>query len=162
MKPEKITAGGTFKCNEKEGIIGVVIKYKDINCILTAFHILKAGKCGLEDKVDINGFEGCIIEILIDYDLAVIEISAPDNILEFSSIGKPEIGQAYALKGKSKNYCNIMTLGKTYHYVSFSFAEIPLPGDSGSPIIQNGKVVGILASVFYTNANAIVISLETF
>lgn len=48
-----------------------------------------------------------------------------------------------------------MTLGKTYHYLSFSFAEIPLPGDSGSPIIQKGNVVGILASVFYTNTDAI-------
>ena len=55
-----------------------------------------------------------------------------------------------------------MTLGKTYHYLSFSFQTLPLPGDSGSPIIQNGKVVGILASIFYNNATGIAISLEIF
>jgi hypothetical protein len=55
-----------------------------------------------------------------------------------------------------------MTIGRTYHYLSFPFSTIPLPGDSGSPIIQNGNVVGILASVFYTNANGIAVSLEAF
>ncbi|MGB9936756.1 MAG: SpoIVB peptidase S55 domain-containing protein [Methanobacterium sp.] len=55
-----------------------------------------------------------------------------------------------------------MTIGKIYHYLSFSFQTLPLPGDSGSPIIQNGKVVGILASIFYNNATGIAISLEIF
>ncbi len=103
-----------------------------------------------------------LIEILIDFDLAVVEVYAPRSQLEFSDIGVPEIGPAYALKGDFKNPCNVMTVGKTYHYLSFSFRTLPLPGDSGSPIIQDGKVVGILASVFYTNANAIAISLNQF
>ncbi|MGZ7047099.1 MAG: hypothetical protein ACXVHP_02305, partial [Methanobacterium sp.] len=91
-----------------------------------------------------------------------IEIYAPPSALKFSEIGRPEIGPAYALKGDFKNPCNVMTTGKTYHYLSFSFKTLPLPGDSGSPIIQDRKVVGILASIFYTNANGIAISLEQF
>jgi hypothetical protein len=162
MKTEKLSAGGKLVCNNKEGIIGAVIKYKEKNCILTAYHILKVGKCKKGDSVRVGRFEGCLIEILIDFDLAVIEINAPQSVLEFSQIGKPEIGPAYALKGEIKNPCNVMTTGKTYHYLSFSFLTLPLPGDSGSPIIQDGKVVGILASVFYTNANAIAISLDQF
>lgn len=162
MKLKKIAAGRTLICNDKEGIIGAVIKYKDKNCILTAYHILKVGKCSRGSKVNINEFEGHVIEILMDYDLVVIEIHAPKSALEFSNIGKPELGPAYALKGEFKNPCIIMTTGKTYHYLSFSFKTLPLPGDSGSPIIQNGMVVGILASVFYTNANGIAISLEQF
>ncbi len=162
MKLKKIAAGRTLICNNKDGIIGAVIKYKDKNCILTAYHILKVGKCSRGSKVNINEFEGHVIEILMDYDLAVIEIYAPQAALEFSNIGKPELGPAYALTGEFKNPCIIMTIGKTYHYLSFSFKTLPLPGDSGSPIIQNGIVVGILASVFYTNANGIAISLGQF
>lgn len=162
MKTQKIAAGGTLICNDKDGIIGGIIKYKDKNCILTAYHVLKVGNCNLGDYIKISGFKGKVIEILIDYDLAIVEICVPESALEFTNIGKPEIGPAYALKGKFKNPCNIMTIGKTYHYLSFSFQTLPLPGDSGSPIIQNGKVVGILASIFYNNATAIAISLEQF
>jgi len=162
MKTKKVAAGGTLTCNDKTGIIGAVIKYRDKNCILTAYHVLKVGNCNLRDNLWINEFKCKIIQILIDYDLAIAEIYAPEHALEFSNMGKPEIGPAYALKGEFKNPCNIMTIGKTYHYLSFSFRTLPLPGDSGSPIIQNGKVVGILASIFYTNANGIAVSIENF
>ncbi|MGZ7069543.1 MAG: hypothetical protein ACXVHN_01865 [Methanobacterium sp.] len=162
MKYERLSAGGRLICNKKDGIIGAVIKYKGKNCILTAYHILKVGNCALGDKVRIGKYDGHLIEILIDYDLAVIEIYAPPSALEFSEIGRSEIGPAYALKGDFKNPCNVLTTGKTYHYISFSFKTLPLPGDSGSPIIQDRKVVGILASIFYTNANGIAISLEQF
>jgi hypothetical protein len=160
MKSGKLYAGGTLICNDKEGIIGAVIKYKEKNCVLTAYHILKVGNCELGDKISFNGTNGRVIEILIDHDLAIIEIITSKSDFEFSDIGTPEIGPAYALKGSFKNSCNIMTVGKTYHYLSFPFKTLPLPGDSGSPIIQNGKVVGILASVFHTNANGIAISLD--
>ncbi|MEN4007004.1 MAG: hypothetical protein PQ975_08405 [Methanobacterium sp.] len=162
IKPQKLSAGGTFKCNKKEGIIGALIKYHGKSCALTAYHVLKVGNCRLGDKISFNGIYGRVIELLMDYDLAVIEIHAPESILEFSNIGNPEIGPAYALKGNFKNPCNIMTIGKTYHYLSFSFRTLPLPGDSGSPVIQNGKIVGILSSVFHTNANGIAVSLEQF
>lgn len=162
MKSEKISAGGKLICNDKTGIIGAVIEYNGNNCVLTAYHILKVGKCGLGDKISFNSAEGRVIEILMDYDLAIIEITDFEHDIEFSEIGNPEIGPAYAFKGDFKNPCNVMTVGKTYHYLSFSFETLPLPGDSGSPIIQNGKVVGILASVFHTNANGIAISLEYF
>ena len=162
MKTQKVKAGGTLICNNKEGVIGAVVKYKNKNCILTAYHVLRLGNCNLGDNLKINGFKAKVIEILVNYDLAIAEIHAQDSSLEFSNIYKPEIGPAYALKGEFRNPCNIMTLGKTYHYLSFSFQTLPLPGDSGSPIIQNGKVVGILASIFYNNATGIAISLEIF
>ena len=160
MKVQKIVAGETLICNDKTGVVGAVIKYKGRNCILTSYHVLRAGNCSLGDNLRINGFKSKVSAILINYDLAVAEIYAPESVLEFSYMAEPEIGPAYALKGEFKNPCNIMTIGKTYHYLSFSFQTLPLPGDSGSPIIQNGKVVGILASIFYNNATGIAISLE--
>jgi len=162
MNSHKLSAGGKLVCNNKNGIIGAVIKYNGKNCVLTAYHILKVGNCGLGDAVFFEGAEGIEIEILINYDLAIVEIIDSERDIKFSEIGNPRIGQAYALKGDFKNPCRVITVGKTYHYLSFSFKTLPLPGDSGSPIIQNGKVVGILASIFYTNANGIAISLEYF
>ncbi len=161
-KEIKITAGGKIECNQKDGVIGVVIKYNDKNCVLTAYHILRVGNCALDDIVRLNGFTGRVVEIIWDYDLAVIEINAPESEINFSEIGKPEIGPAYSLNDKKQIPCNIMTVGKTFHYLSFPFSSLPLPGDSGSPIIREGKVVGILASIFYNNATAIAVSIERF
>lgn len=162
MKTQKVRAGGTLICNDKTGVIGAVIKYNNKNCILTAYHVLRVGNCNLGNTIHVNKFRGKVTQILLNYDLAIAEIYAPESALEFSDMGEPNIGPAYALNGEFKNPCNIMTLGKTYHYLSFSFQTLPLPGDSGSPIIQDGKVVGILASIFYNNATGIAISLEIF
>lgn len=157
-----IFAGSKVICRNKEAVLGAVIKYQDKSCVLTVHHLLKVGGCGLGDMVKVAGWPGEVIKIIIDFDLAIIEVKAPESEFEFSHIKKPEIGSAYALNGSQKNPCQIMTIGRTYHYLSFPFSTIPLPGDSGSPIIQNGNVVGILASVFYTNANGIAVSLEHF
>jgi hypothetical protein len=161
-KEIKITAGGKMECNRKDGVMGAVIKYNDKNYVLTAYHILRVGNCVLNDMVRLNGFSGRVVEIIWDYDLAVIEINAPESEISFSKIGKPEIGPAYSLNGEKQIPCNIMTIGKTYHYLSFPFSSLPLPGDSGSPIIQGDEVVGILASIFYNNATAIAVSIERF
>lgn len=162
MRHVKIAAGAIVECNKKEGVIGAVIKYNGKNCILTVYHLLKAGGCALGDILKVNEFEAHIFKIIIEYDLIIAQINAPSASLEFSQLGKPEIGPAYALKGKLKNPCSIMTTGKIYHYLSFAPRFIPLPGDSGSPIIQNGRIVGILASIFYNNATAIAVSVESF
>ncbi len=158
----KIAAGGKILCNKKDGVIGAVIKYDNKNCIITAYHILKAGKCNLNDSIQLNSHTGKIIEILWDNDLAIIEINAPTSQIKFSTIDKPVIGPAYSLNKTKRLNCNIMTIGETYHYLSFGFNPLPLPGDSGSPIIQDGKVVGILASIFYNNATAIALSIHQF
>ncbi len=158
----KIAAGGTIVCNKIEGVIGAVIKYNNKNCAITAYHLLEAGKCNLNDIIRLNSYKGRIIEILWNNDLAIIEIIAPESEIKFSEIDKPEIGPAYSLNHTKRINCRVMTVGTTYHYLAFPFNPLPLPGDSGSPIIQNGKVVGILASIFYNNATAIVLSIEMF
>lgn len=51
MKFERLSAGGALKCNEKEGIIGALIKYHEKNCVLATYHVLKAQNCKLGDKI---------------------------------------------------------------------------------------------------------------
>ena len=125
MKTKKVRAGGTLICNDKAGIIGAVIKYENRNCLLTAYHVLRVGNCKLGNTVKVNGFKSKVIKVLLNYDLAIAEIHAQESALEFSDIGELEIGPACAIKGKFKNPRNIMTIGKTYHYLLFSFQTLP-------------------------------------
>ena len=139
-----------------------VILYNNQYCVLTAYHILKVGKCDLGSTVYLNNHLGEVVKIIWDHDLAVIEINSTEDEIELSKISKPVIGSAYSLNGDKRIKCNIMTTGETYHYLSFPMGNLPLPGDSGSPIIQDNKVVGILASIFYNNATGIAVSIEMF
>lgn len=158
----KIAAGGKLKCNGKKGGIGAVIKFNQKFHALTVYHILKVGKCGLGSFIQFNEYRGRVVEIIWDLDLAIIEIEAPESNIKLSNIAEPVIGPAYSLNGVKRINCKIMTVGKTYHYLSFPLNDLPLPGDSGSPIIQNDKVVGILASIFYNNATGIAVTIEMF
>jgi hypothetical protein len=135
----KIAAGGKILYNKKDGVIGAIIKYNNKNCIITAYHILKAGKCTLNDTVQLNSRTGRSIEILWDNDLAIIEINAPESEITFTEIDKPELGPAYSLNKDKRINCKIMTTGKTLHYPSFPFKPLPLPGDSGSPKYRTEK-----------------------
>lgn len=162
MSEKTIAAGGKLKCHNKKGVIGAILQYNGRYYALTAYHILKVGKCGLSSIVYLNGYPGKVVKIIWDHDLAVIWIDAPETEIELSKISEPVIGPAYSLNGDKRINCNIMTIGETYHYLSFPMGNIPLPGDSGSPIIQNDGVVGILASVFFNNATGIAVSIEMF
>jgi hypothetical protein len=157
-----IAAGGKIVCNKKDGVIGAVIKENDKYYVLTAYHVLKAGGCDIGDDVQVDGYSGRVVKFLYYHDLAVIEIDAPEEEIETSNIASPELGPAYSLNGTKRIKCNVMTTGKTFHYLSFPMGDMPLPGDSGSPIIQGDKVVGVLASIFFNNATGIAVSLEDF
>jgi len=157
-----IAAGGKIVCNKKDGVIGAVIEDHGKYYVLTVYHVLKVGKCGLGSTVHLNGYSGRVVEVHWYHDLAVIEVDAPEEEIEISDITEPEIGPAYSLNGTKRINCNVMTVGKTYHYLSFPMGDMPLPGDSGSPIIQGDKVVGILASIFFNNATGIAASLDEF
>ena len=160
MARTMITAGQDLYCHQKPGVTGAVVRYKDRNCVLTTQHLLRVGGCVVGDGVTLNGYKGWVLEIWMDYDLAVIEVQAPSSQMDFSFLGEPELGPAYTLHGEVENHCQIMTLGRTYHYLAFAHTNLPLPGDSGSPVIQKGRVVGVLLSVFYNNAAGLAASLQ--
>ena len=157
-----INAGGKIICKDKPGIIGAVVKYKGKNCILTVSHLVKAAGCNNRSEFKIDNKKGYLIEVLEDEDLAIIEVMAEASKLKFSDVGKANLGDAYLLTGSYKRHCSILSTGKTFHYLSFNRYNIPLPGDSGSPVFQDNKIVGILSSVFLNNATGIAISSEVF
>ncbi|AXV40739.1 MAG: hypothetical protein CIT02_10675 [Methanobacterium sp. BAmetb5] len=86
---------------------------------------MKVGGCGPGDPVEVAGWEGKVNKILLDLDMVIVEVAAPEDVFEFSQIKKPKIGSAFALNGSKKNPCQVMTVGRTYHYLSFPFSNIP-------------------------------------
>ncbi len=56
--------------------------------------------------------------------------------------------------------CKVIRAGTSLHFLLFPCFEMPQPGDSGSPIIQKGKVIGILSSVMMSNCTGTAVSSE--
>ncbi|MGB4362739.1 MAG: hypothetical protein WBI71_02690 [Methanothermobacter tenebrarum] len=157
-----IGPGSRIRCNKKEAVVGAVIPADGHFKVITVQHLLKVGGCHIRDPVYIEKFKGIVTRILYDLDLAIADFRLPSSLVNIVEIGSPRLGPAYSLNEGEKNYCTILSVGRTYHYLAFAHRRLPLPGDSGSPIIQDGKIVGILSSVFFNSATAIASSLERF
>lgn len=157
-----IGPGSRIRCNKKEAVVGAVIPADGHFKVITVQHLLKVGGCHIGDPVYIEKFKGIVTRILYDLDLAIADFRLPSSLVNIVEIGSPRLGPAYSLNEGEKNYCTILSVGRTYHYLAFAHRRLPLPGDSGSPIIQDGKIVGILSSVFFNSATAIASSLERF
>ncbi|ADP76832.1 conserved hypothetical protein [Methanothermus fervidus DSM 2088] len=163
IKLRKIKIGELVSCCKGiKAVIGAIIKNKNSFKIITSYHVLKICGCKEGSEVYINRFKGKVQKIFKNLDIALLSFNIPSDFVLTSEIGNPKLGSAYILRRGHKKPCKIIDIGKTFHKLSFPARKLPVPGDSGSPVIQDGKVVGILSSIYYTNATAIASSLEKF
>ncbi len=99
-----------------------------------------------------------VTRILKDYDLALIEIP-PDSPVEITEFGVPAVlEQAELINETYVIRCRIVNSGASLVYLSFPPLNMPEPGDSGSPILQGGKVTRLMSSVTLNNCMGTVIS----
>ena len=56
--------------------------------------------------------------------------------------------------------CRISDTSWSVSYVVLPLGNLPGPGDSGSPLVQDGKVVGLLLSLNMHTCKGIAISAE--
>lgn len=56
--------------------------------------------------------------------------------------------------------CRVIRAGISLLSLQFPCFDMPQPGDSGSPIVQKGKVVGLLSSVMFSNCTGTAVSSE--
>lgn len=79
---------------------------------------------------------------------------------EPTQLGKPELGNAMLVNARDSMGCRITDVSWSIAYVALQPGNLPGPGDSGTPVIQDGKVVGMLLSVNMHNWKGIVINAE--
>ena len=139
-------------------IIGAVISFKGSHCIVTASHIFR----GTGNRVTVDGRELVVKSILKDFDLALIELPT-DCIFKATEFGSAEILETATLVNDMHVIkCKVINAGASLLYLLFPISDMPQPGDSGSPILQAGKVIGILSSVTLNNSMGTAISTAQF
>ncbi len=138
-----IKAGSSFFHNGKRGTIGAVISLKGVLYMITVSHILR----GEGDRLTVNRTKLAVTKVLKDYDLVLIELP-PSSEVEITEFGIPaELELAELINDtRTIHYCRVVNSGASLLFLGFQCHDMPAPEDSGSPIVQGGKVIGMMSS----------------
>jgi hypothetical protein len=149
-----IKSGGFFFFKGMRCIIGAVISFKGLPNIVAASHIFH----GVGDRVTVDGREHIVKQIFRNFDLALIELP-PDCTFEFTQFGCAAVLENASLVNDVHSItCRVINAGATLVYLSFPSFDMPQPGDSGSPILQAGKVIGFLSSLTLNSCTGTAVS----
>jgi hypothetical protein len=153
-----IKSGGYFFYKSMRCTIGAVISFRGSHYIVASYHIFR----GTGDCVIVDGKELVVKSIFKDFDLALIELPT-DCMFEVTEFGSAAVLETATLVNDMHfKKCNVINAGASLLYLLFPISNMPPPGDSGSPILQAGKVIGILSSVTLNNSMGTAISTAQF
>ncbi len=151
-----IKSGGLFLSKGTRCVIGAVIPINGTPCIATASHIFH--EAGIGSRVQADGVDGTVKRFLEDFDVALIELPAGCKA-EMTGLGSAIVMEEACLINEIRSIpCRVIRAGISLLSLQFPCFDMPQPGDSGSPIVQKGKVVGLLSSVMFSNCTGTAVS----
>ncbi len=151
-----IKSGGLFLFKGYHCVIGAVIPINGTPYIAAASHIFH--KAGIGSRVQADGIEGTVKRFLEDFDVALIELPFGCKA-EITGLGSAIVlEEAHLVNDTHSIPCRVVRAGISLLSLQFPCFDMPQPGDSGSPIVQEGKVVGLLSSVMLSNCTGTAVS----
>ena len=110
--------------------------------------------------VEVEGMKGMVRRFIEDYDVALIEV--PSTVTaEVTEIGSAAIMDDALMVNENHSIpCRVTRAGVSLLSLQFPCSDMPQPGDSGSPIMHEGKVVGLLSSVMFGNCTGTAVSSD--
>jgi len=157
-----IRVGDVVECGSNRGRVGAVMPYGGALSIVTAAHLLE----GLEGSEGngagpamVGGVACDAVRVISGYNLAILQSRNSDEI-ERSDIKDPTVGNANLFTADHSSPCRIQSISSPVYYVYFGCSDLPMPGDSGAPILQDGAVVGMLSSLFPNNCTGLIVSSD--
>ncbi len=155
-----ITEGCVVQNKEIRGTVGAIISYNGRVYALTAGHVIRNGNGAVGSRLSVDGHASMVIRMINEHDLALIDI--PREHAKLSAIGRAHFGSAELITCDRRIDCRVIDAGRNLNRLAFPCGNMPLPGDSGAPVVQRGKVVALLSSVLYNNCTGLGISSEVF
>jgi hypothetical protein len=153
-----IKSGGSFFFKGMRCVVGAVVLINGKRYGAVASHIFHG--TGVGSRVQVDGVEGIVSRFLKDFDIALIELP-PGCAAEITKLGSAAIMEDAQLVNEQHSIpCRVIRAGASLHSLLFPCSDMPQPGDSGSPILQEGRVIGILSSVMLSNCTGTAISSE--
>jgi hypothetical protein len=149
-----IKSGDQFIAGRSGGVIGAIVPWRGAYAGVAPAHIFQhAGTRSLR----VAGLSCRVAYIPTEADLAFFPILGACQPTE---MGKPRAGPATLSNAMHSISCRISDASWSIAYVILPPGDLPGPGDSGSPLVQDGKVVGLLLSINMHNCRGIAVSAE--
>ncbi len=149
-----IRSGDQFIAGRSGGVIGAIVPWRGAFAGVAPAHIFyAAGTYNLR----VGGLACKVAYIPGDADLAFFPIL---GACEPTQLAKPRLGDVELKNAQHSMRCRISDTSWSIAYVVLPLGNLPGPGDSGSPLVQDGKVVGLLLSLNMHTCKGIAISAE--
>jgi len=149
-----IKSGDLFIAGRSGGVVGAVIPWRGVLAGVAPAHIFHAAGT---HNLRVGGHSCKVAYIPNDADLAFFSILGACQPTE---LAKPKLGEAELKNSQHSMRCRISDTSWSIAYVVLPLGNLPGPGDSGSPLVQDGKVVGLLLSLNMHSCKGIAISAE--
>ncbi len=149
-----IQSGDRFIAGRSGGVVGGVIPWRGHFAGVAPAHIFHAAGT---HSLRVGGLACKVSYMPSDADLAFFPIQGDCRTTLFA---KPRLGEAEMKNSQRSLKCRISDTTWSIAYVVLPLGDLPGLGDSGSPLIQDGHVVGLLLSVNMHTWKGIAISAE--
>lgn len=149
-----IKSGDQFIAGRSGGVVGAIVPWRGALAGVAPAHIFHAA---VTRSLRVGGLACTVAYIPSDADLAFFPIL---GACQPTLLAKPHLGEAELKNSQRSMRCSISDTSWLVAYVVLPLGSLPGPGDSGSPLIQDGRVVGLLLSVNMHNWKGIAISAE--
>ncbi len=149
-----IKAGDFFLSGKTGGVIGAIVPWRGTYAGVAPAHVFNySGTNSLR-----VGNQSCkVAYVPNDADLAFFPIL---GTCYPTDLGHPHLGDVKLENAARKMQCRISDVSWSIAYVVLPLGNLPGPGDSGTPLVQDGKVVGMLLSFNMHTFKGIAISSE--
>ena len=149
-----IRSGDYFLAGKTGGVIGAVVPWRGRPAGVAPAHVFSyAGTARLR-----VGNQDCKVGFIPkDADIALFSIPGSCRLTE---LGRPRLGEVTLENAAKKRSCRICDLSWSIVYVVLPPGDLPGPGDSGTPLVQDGLVVGMLLSFNMHTCKGIAVSAD--
>ena len=149
-----IKSGDQFIAGRSGGVVGAIVPWRGSLAGVAPAHIFHAAGT---HNLRLGGHSCKVAYIPSDADLAFFPIL---GACQPTMLGKPKLGDALISNSQHSMRCRVSDTSWSIAYLVLAPGDPPGPGDSGSPVAQDGKVVGLLLSLNMHTWKGIAISAE--
>ena len=149
-----IKSGDQFIAGRSGGVVGAVVPWRGAFAGVAPAHIFHAAGT---HNLRVGGLACTVAYMPSDADLAFFPIL---GACQPTDLGSPGLGEAELKNSQRSIRCRISDTSWSIAYVMLPLGNLPGLGDSGSPLIQDGHVVGLLLSLNMHTCKGIAISAE--
>ncbi len=149
-----LKAGDFFLSGRTGGVVCAFVPWRNTYAGATPAHIFQYSGT---DTLRIGNQQTKVAHFARDIDLALFPVL---STCEPSQLGKPHFGDAMLVNARGSMGCRVADVSWSIAYVALQPGNLPGPGDSGTPVIQDGKVVGMLLSMNLHTCKGIVMNAE--